>query len=77
MCEFVADFVKRIKECEDSGHKEPVWLKYWVTGKSSHRDKVLGICKYCHLSVERELSSEEHKYIDDFRKSIHDDYLCG
>jgi len=70
--EFVADWVKRIRECEESGHKQPVNLKYCVTGRSSHRDKALGYCDYCHTGFERGLTAEEDKEIEDFRKSMLD-----
>ena len=73
--EFVADWNRRIKECEESGHREPEFLKYWVTSRSSHFDKALGHCNYCHTSFERGLTSQEHQEIEDFREGFHKDYV--
>ena len=61
-----AELVRRRKECEQYGHKEPSFFPYTITNRSRHSDKVYGNCRYCLASLQRNLTPEEHREIDRF-----------
>jgi hypothetical protein len=69
---FWADVNSRRNECLSEGHSEPYWFPYAVSNRSSHRDVVSGMCKYCLSSLERPLNGEEHERITEFYRSLDD-----